>query len=201
VVFSLFIARKAAPWEPLAAGFLSAVVHAASGIAVVLAFGFLRGAVAPLADTQKTGAYLEVGTFLALILLTALLGLRKLVGMLRNSGGGDHSLGEAPEGLGLYGIVAVTSLVPCPGAVVMLLFALYLELAWLGVAGVLAMSAGMGIVISAAAYLAYFGRAGLFSQLKGKERAVRVVSDAMELGSYLIVMGFSLFMVWPALAG
>jgi ABC-type nickel/cobalt efflux system permease component RcnA len=118
--------------------------------------------------------------------------------MIRAGRGDAHGGGNRK--LGLYGIVVVTSAVPCPGAVVMLLFALYLDLTLIGIAGVLAMSLGMGIVVSAAGYLAYFGRTGLFSRLKGKERLVGVVSDLMELGSYCLVLGFSLFMAWPFLA-
>ena len=197
VVFSLFISRKAATWEPLAAGFLSAAVHAASGIAVVAVLSLLRGIVAPLSDTQSASAYLEAGTFIALIALAAALAVGKIAAMVRNRGGCAHGNGAANRKLGLYGIVVVTSIVPCPGAVIMLLFALYLDLAAVGIAGVFAMSFGMGLVISVAGYLAYFGRAGLFARLKGKESLVGTVSDVMELGSYLIVLGFSLFMVWP----
>ena len=199
VVFSLFISRKAAPWEPLAAGFLSALTHAATGVAVVFILGIIRGAVAPLADTDKTGAYMEAGTFIALVLLAGLLAVRKIVLMAARRGRGHE---KALSGdLGLYGIVALTSIVPCPGAVIMLLFALYLNLAAIGIAGVFAMSMGMGIVVSAAGYLAYFGRAGLFNRLKGRERTVALASDLMELGSYLIVLSFSLFMAWPFISG
>jgi len=200
VVFSLFVSRRAKPWEPLAAGFLAAFVHAAAGVAVVLGLGLLRGAVASLEDTSRTGAYLEAGTFLVLVVLALLLAARKLAGILRRRGGDGET--ERKEGrLGLYGVVMVTSVVPCPGAVMMLLFALYLGLTAAGVAGVLAMSTGMGIVISAAGYLAYFGRVGLFSRLKGRQRTIEIAADLMELGSYLLMLAFSLFMVWPTLSG
>lgn len=200
VVFSLFVSRKAAPWEPLAAGFLSALTHAAAGIAVVLGLGLLRGIVVPLGEANRAGAYIEAGTFMALVALAAILALRKGIGMLRGRRR-EHGDGGRAGAFGLYGIVAVTSIVPCPGAVVMLLFALYLDLAVLGAAGVLAMSVGMGLVVSGAGYLAYFGRAGLFARLKGREGTVALVSDLMELGSYLIVLAFSLFMAWPSIAG
>lgn len=204
VVFSLFLSRKAAPWEPLAAGFLSALIHAAAGVSVVLALGLIRGAIAPLTDADRAATYLEAGTFVALVALAAMLAARKILLMRRS--GNDSRAGTAAAGgqdgkLGLYGIVVVTSVVPCPGAVIMLLFALYLDLAALGIAGVFAMSLGMGVVISAAGYLAYFGRTGLFSRMKSKERLVALVSDLMELASYLIVLAFSLFMVWPFIIG
>lgn len=198
VVFSLFMTRRAAPWEPLAAGFLSAAVHALAGIVVVLGLGLLRGAVATLGSTSLTTAYLEGASFVALVVIAAILALLKIRSLV-SGGYRSHSHGHA-KGAGLYGIVIVASLVPCPGAVMVLLFALYLGLAGLGIAGILAMSTGMGIVVSAAAYLAYFGREGLFNRLKRNENLVALASSLLELSSYLLVLAFSAFMAWPFVA-
>lgn len=68
-------------------------------------------------------------------------------------------------------------------------------------AGLAAMSIGMGIVISAAGYIAYAGRESLFSQIKARESVIGQVSDGLEVFSYLIVLGFSLYMAWPSIAG
>ena len=211
VLFSLFLTRRAKAWEPLAAGFLSAGVHAATGIAVIAAFSLLRGAVASLAQVDGAGIYLEGFTFAALALVAALLAVRTVWGLAtgRGHGHGGHSHGghghdvhgnDEPERRGLYAIAAVTSLVPCPGATMMLLFALYLDLATLGILAVLAMSAGMALVVSGAGYLAYFGREGLFLRFKEKEKAVGVISELLELGSYLFLLTFSLSAAWPFLA-
>ncbi len=108
----------------------------------------------------------------------------------------DHD----PDGRRLYTIAALTSLVPCPGATMMLLFALYLDLAFLGILAVLAMSAGMAVVVSAAGYLAYFGREGIFLRLKASEKAVGFASGILELGSYLFLAAFSFLAAWPFLA-
>lgn len=195
VVFSLFLARKAAPWEPLAAGFLSAAVHAAAGIAVVLILGLLSGAVASLASTSEASSYIEGGTFAALALIAAALAVLKAVSLI-NGGYRRHEHGEV-RAKGLYGIVVLTSLVPCPGAIIVLLFALYLNLVAIGVVGAVVMSIGMGIVISAAAYLAYFGREGLFGRLKRREGLVAKASALLELTSYLLVFIFSAYMAGP----
>lgn len=82
-----------------------------------------------------------------------------------------------------------------------LLFALYANVAWLGIITVITMSIGMGVVISASAYLAYAGRKGVFGYLKTKERLIGLVSDVLELVSYLLLLGFSLYMAWPMLEG
>jgi ABC-type nickel/cobalt efflux system permease component RcnA len=91
-------------------------------------------------------------------------------------------------------------MVPCPGATMLLLFALYAGLPLLGAAGVIAMSLGMGVVISSAGYLAWFGREGLFSRLKSNERTIGIAADLLEMLSYTMVLGFSLYMAWPVMA-
>jgi len=80
-----------------------------------------------------------------------------------------------------------------------MLFSLYLGEPLLGLLGVLAMSVGMGLVVSAAGYLAAAGREGLFLRLAGSERRIQLAADILELGSYLFILVFSLFMAWPFL--
>jgi len=197
IVFSLFLGREAAPWEPLAAGFLAAGVHAGVGMALVGLLSALYGAIAGLGDTERVAAWLDASTFGALVLASAVLVAMKLRSMARGEG---HAV-KAEKSGSLYGIVAAASLVPCPGATMILLFGVYIGQPLLGVAAVVAMSLGMGVVISLAGYLAYAGRAGLFRRLKAKESVIGTISDALELCSYLLVLGFSLYMAWPALTG
>jgi ABC-type nickel/cobalt efflux system permease component RcnA len=197
VVFSLFLGKKARAWEPLAAGFLSAGVHAGAGIVLVLALSAVYGAVAGLGDTDRIGAWMDAATFGLLILVSAALIASKAAALMRGRGHGHrHPAGAG----GLYGMVIVSSMVPCPGATMLLLFALYAGLPLLGAAGVIAMSLGMGVVISSAGYLAWFGREGLFSRLKSNERTIGIAADLLEMLSYTMVLGFSLYMAWPVMA-
>jgi ABC-type nickel/cobalt efflux system permease component RcnA len=194
VVFSLFLGKAARAWEPLAAGFLSAGVHAGAGIALVAALSAARGAIASLGDAERVGAWLDAGTFGLLVLASGALMVRKAASLIRGSGHGH----PARKG-GVYGIIIASSAVPCPGATMLLLFSLYAGLPALGVAGVVAMSLGMGLVISAAGYLAWLGREGLFSRLKSRERLVGTVADVLEALSYAMVLAFSIYMAWPVL--
>ncbi|MBN2875762.1 MAG: hypothetical protein JXM71_11755 [Spirochaetales bacterium] len=195
VLFSLFLGKKARAWEPLAAGFLSAGVHAGAGIALVLALSAAYGAVVGLGETERVGAWIDAATFGTLVLVSAALIVYKVAALIRGTGH-RHAEGSAR---GVYGMIVVSSLVPCPGATMLLLFALYAGLPALGAAGVIAMSLGMGLVISAAGYLAWFGRESLFQRLKSHEREIHVVAELLELLSYAAVLAFSLYMAWPVL--
>ncbi len=195
VVFSIFLGKKAAPWEPAALGFLSAGVHAATGMVIVLFLSAARGAIAGLGDTERIRSMLDAATFAAIALIAAVSIAVKVLRMRRagSSAGAD----SANKRAGSLGIVVVSSLAPCPGATMILLFSMYADLLWLGAVAVLCMSVGMGIIVSAAGYLAYAGRTGLFGRLKARETTVRRAADALELLSYGILLIFAAYMLWP----
>lgn len=194
VVFSLFIGAKAKAWEPMAAGFLSALTHTASGGLVIGVLSLVRGAVASLTSAETALAWADGGSLLILALIAAAL----IVNKLRHfSHAHDH--GPSGAGRGRYAVVFLTSLVPCTGSIMVMLFALYLGSPLLGVAALLFIALGQGLVVSAAAYLAWFGRERFFNAIKRRERAVAAVSGGLELASYALILAFSLYTAWPFL--
>jgi len=193
IVFSLFLSRKARWFEPAAAGFLSAGVHAGTSIVLILIFTLAADGISVLRSTDRTGVYMQGITFLILAAFALLFIIWKLFFHDR-----QHN-GESPRERGLYSMLIVASLIPCPGATMLLLFALSLKVPVLGIFGVFLMSLGMGFVISAAGYLAYAGREGLFYRLKSRQQTIKWLSDGLEIASYLFILVFSLFMAWPFL--
>lgn len=198
VIFSLFLGRDGRAWEPLAAGFFSAGVHAASGGLVLLVLSALRGVLVSFSHTETLIAWMDGITLVLMFALVLVLLGKALARAIR--GGVNLGPGQAPKGSGLYSVLFLSSVVPCPGAIMVLMFALYRKAVVLGAAAFLAMSVGMGLVVSAAAYLAWFGRARLFSRLKSRERTVTRVSACLEALSYLIILGFAVYTARPFLA-
>lgn len=204
ILFSLFLARKAKPLEPLVAGSLSAGLHAASAVVLIGILSVLNGAVAGITKIDLTSTFMEGLSFTVVFLLAVFLVVRKLVRWLikRNrtfDGPAEEKAGPLRGPQSGYGIVIVSSIVPCPGATMILIFALYLHMVLLGIVAIISMSLGMALVISAAAYLAYFGREGVFGRLKSHQRLIRVLTDLLELISYLFMAAFSLYTAWPFL--
>lgn len=192
VVFSMFLGARARFWEPLAVGFLSAAVHAGSGVVLILVLSLIRGAAASFGAADSIMVWMDGGSLLVLALLALLLiGLK-----LRELFTGDHHHHGA-GGKGRYGMIVVASVVPCPGTIMVLLFALYLDALLLGIAATMAIALGMGLVVSAAAYLAWFGREGMFNRIKASEHSVARFSGFLELGSYTLILVFSLNAVRP----
>jgi ABC-type nickel/cobalt efflux system permease component RcnA len=192
VVFSMFLGTRAKVWEPLAVGFLSAAVHASSGAILILVLSLIRGAAASFGAADSVMVWMDGGSLLVLALFALVLIGLKLRELLS---GGHHHHGEG--GKGRYGMIIIASLVPCPGTIMVLLFALYLDALLLGIAALAAIALGMGLVVSTAAYLAWFGREGLFNRLKTSEHAMARLSGFLELGSYIMILVFSLTTVRP----
>lgn len=83
---SRILGRKAALWEPLAAGFLAATVHAGAGMVLVGALSLVYRVIARLGDTEFAAAYIDAATFGLLIVLAVMLISMKIKALL--SGGG-----------------------------------------------------------------------------------------------------------------
>ena len=192
VVFSMFLGSHAGFWEPLAVGFLSAAVHAGSGAVLILVLSLIRGAATSFGAADSIMVWMDGGSLLVLALLALVLIGLKLRELLT---GHHHHHGSG--GKGRYGMIIVASVVPCPGTIMILLFALYLDALILGIAATVAIALGMGLVVSAAAYLAWFGREGLFNRLKTTEHSMARFSGFLELGSYSLILVFSLTAVRP----
>lgn len=92
------------------------------------------------------------------------------------------------------GIVLSIGMRPCSGAVLVLIFARFADISWIGVLAVLAMSAGTAITVSALAVLSVKAR-GLALNLLGSTSGVAgALSQAIAVtgGLVLIAMGYGL---------
>lgn len=193
VVFSLFLTRRSAWHEPVAAGFLSAGIHAGTSVILILFYSFLVSGISALTGSGRMGTWMEGGTYLVLAFLAAVLLGKKAFEAGRPVGAG----GTAKAGL--YGMLAVSSLIPCPGATMLMIFSVQIGMVAAGILSVLAMSIGMALVIAAAGLLGHAGREGLFRGLKAREGLLRSVSSVLEIGAYVLILAFSLYMAWPFL--
>ncbi|ULQ58685.1 hypothetical protein K7I13_08955 [Brucepastera parasyntrophica] len=161
VVFSLYIARKAPVWEPAVIGLVLSLLHGGTALVLLL---LLRGISGPLSGrADNIAIYMEGFTYLLLIVLACYLVIHALVDMI--SASHNHSGDKKKDSMSL-GALLLTGIYPCPGAILVLILALTLDVVSVGAAAVLVMSVGMSIPIIAAGYLAWFGRTGLFYGLK-----------------------------------
>jgi ABC-type nickel/cobalt efflux system permease component RcnA len=189
VAFSIYIARKAPWWEPMATSFALAGLHGGTAIALLFIFKNVAGAISGSTNTVST---MMEGLAYCLLILMAL-------GLL------THSVISAATGkkhvddnLSL-GAMILSGVYPCPGAILVLVLSLTLNILGLGSLAVIAMSLGMSVPILAFAYLGWFGRAGLFARLKGNQAVIEKVSYGAEIVGFSVLLLFSVYIALPFL--
>jgi len=188
VIFSLYLARKAPPWEPAGTGALLAILHAGAAVVLLLALRGVSGAISGRADDITV--YMEGFAYVLLIAVALYL----VVSAIRDLARGANDAKADAMGLGT---ILVTGVYPCPGAILILVLSLTLDITGIGILAVLAMSLGMSVPIIASGYLAWFGRTGLFLALKSNGTKLARVSAAVELFGYSFLLLFAFYMAEP----
>jgi len=195
IVFSLFLSKKVKWFEPAAAGLLSAALHGGSSILIIGVLFSIQKAVLSISSAENVYAYTEGITFIFLAVFSAGFIVYKIYSTVR----GKMPSHEDDKNRSIYPLIIVTSIVPCPGATMLLLLALYTGVIGAGVLGIVSMSLGMSVVIALSGYIAYAGREGLFLFFKKKENLLLGISTVLEIVSFLIILLFSTVMVIPFL--
>jgi ABC-type nickel/cobalt efflux system permease component RcnA len=187
VVFSIYLARKAPWWEPLASSFALAGLHGGAAIVLLLIFRGVSGAIS--ASTDSIATYMEGGAYTALIVMALVLLFRAIVDLVKGK--------ESKDGAMSLGTLILTGIYPCPGAILVLVLSLSLDIMQIGILAVLAMSLGMSVPIAIFAYLGWAGRAGLLKRLKNNEAAIQKAGTILEIGGFSLLLAFSVYLALP----
>ncbi|BBD09919.1 nickel/cobalt transporter [Desulfovibrio ferrophilus] len=182
VATSYVLARGLSARRGAALGALMGAAHAASAVGVVLVLHAIARR-AMMNRFEMTALWVERGSY-ALVMC---IGLWLLVDVLKSRRAQDET--DGGQGRSLLGVGLSTGLVPCPGAAIMLLFALALDALWLGLGAVMAMACGMGVTIALAAALAACCRGTLLSCAAGRSGRAEMAQKILALIGGAIVLG------------
>ncbi len=223
VIFSYFLAEDAPVIQGVAAGVLLAALHGAAAIGLILPIYYLlRGSL--LITFNSVSRYIEAGTFGFIAVFGAVMLAVHLIQMLRGTHDHGHDHGhahghnghsnhgqstqgrlstgteaadEAPERgrrRNLLLLIIGSGLVPCPGAAMVLMFALSMQMTALGLMAVGAMSLGMAVTISAVAVVTLSARATLNKKVAENHKLTSIIHTTLELGGYAVIFLFGLVM-------
>jgi nickel/cobalt transporter (NicO) family protein len=190
VVFSIYLARKAPWWEPMASSLALAGLHGGAAIVLLLIFRGVSGAIS--ASTDSIATYMEGGAYTLLIVMALVLLVRAIVDLVKGK--------ESKDGAMSLGTLILTGIYPCPGAILVLVLSLSLDIMQIGILAVLAMSIGMSVPIAVFAYLGWAGRAGLLKRLKNNEAAIQKAGTILEIGGFSLLLVFSVYLALPFIA-
>src|SRR6056297_1231684 len=209
VIFSYFLAEDAPVLQGVAAGVLMAVLHGAAAAALILPIYYiLRGSL--LITFNSVSLYIEIATFAFIAAFGGIMLIYHLIPFLRGVHGHDQGHGPSPstptsaEGghdiprprrrKNLLLLVIGSGLVPCPGAAMVLMFALSMQMTAFGLMAVGAMSLGMAVTISAVAVLTLGARATLQRGAEKHHQFTTILHTTLELGGYSLIFIFGLVM-------
>lgn len=176
---SYFMSRPAGFRSGLALGNLTMAVHVLSATSLVLAGYFLLHGSGAMTAEAAQGA-LETASYA----LLAGMGLFLAVRAFRASRNDRDKTLPAPHRAD-HGSLALTALfaglAPCPGAALVLAYAVSQGVIWTGLAAMLAISLGMGLTTSGFALAAIGARVAMLSALKGQGGLLGAASLALAM--------------------
>lgn len=195
IVFSLYLTRACKIHEPAITGLSLALLHGGTAILLMIIFSTISNSIAMA--TNNISIYLEGFSYI-LVILTALILLTKeiieFIKWKKNKNLIQES--EKEKKIALIPFL-ISGCYPCPGAILILVLSFTLKILSVGICSVIAMSIGMAIPIIFCAYLAYFGRTGLFKILKQNETKAQILSFLLESFGYILLIIFSLYIAMP----
>jgi ABC-type nickel/cobalt efflux system permease component RcnA len=210
VIFSYFLAEDAPVLQGVLAGVLMALLHGAAAVGLILPIYYiLRGSL--MITFNSVSRYIEIATFGFIAVFGAMMLTLHLVHLLRGRHA-HHAVKQIDqrEDIGIAGaaqpsaqhlqqrnlllLVIGSGLVPCPGAAMVLMFALSMQMLTLGLLAVGAMSLGMAVTISSVAVVTLGARNGLRKTAAKNQRLTTILHNSLEIGGYLVIFLFGIIM-------
>jgi len=194
MLFSYFLSKDAKIYEGIAAGTLLSFLHGGMAVIIILIFHALLSRVT-LTDVDSAGARMEFYSLTALLLFGLLFFSIKIIEKVRKkqNPGPKKGLRRTAQ----LGIIIASGSIPCPGAVMILLFSLSLSVLKLGAAAVGMMSLGMAVTLSAVSVVTIVSKKAVFSFAERKERFFTIFHDTIEIIGALCIIIFTLFFLLP----
>ena len=195
IVSSYFLANEAKLRHSFIIGYLIAAVHALAALTVVLVLYYIiRGLFST--GIEQADHYIQLATFAIITVLGAFMLFGRIRGTAHHHGHGtDMESGMTLRSL--FSIAVPAGVIPCPGAVAVILFALSLHMLGVSVLSVVSISLGMGITISVTGALVILAKRGAVKVMAGgdmhRDSAVRRVVEIGGAG-ILFLFGLVLFL-------
>lgn len=190
VVFTFFLSRNAHAYEPAVLGLTLAALHAFSSLVLMLIFKTISGAISVTAN--NAGVYMEGMTFIILILLS-LYGIVEAIFSIRKKTTEEKNIKRTA--------IMLSSLYPCPAAMLILVFTTNMQVFSLGVAALIALSLGMSVPIIVSGYAAWAGRTALFNHIRENKRMLTAVAAILQITAFSFLLFISLKIAYPFIRG
>jgi ABC-type nickel/cobalt efflux system permease component RcnA len=200
VVFSYFISRRSSIKKGLLLGNLISLFHTVSGVIIVLTLFFIIKA-AYLSSFEVISEKIKLVSYSLVVIIGLVLLLSSILNITKRSSqeSENDDYVRSPNHKGVLPLALAVGMVPCPGVVIIMLFALSFNLLATGSVMSLIMGLGMATTISLAGFLSILGQEGLLRFLSRNERARRIVLKGLTIFGSLVIIGFGALLLPTAL--
>jgi ABC-type nickel/cobalt efflux system permease component RcnA len=191
VVASYFLSRQARLWRGLLMGLQIAVTHVVSALGLLwLADVSLKTVLGGSPSAMRGVQLVSYGTTAAIGMVMLVRAVRRSVsrrgaGIQRGDSGHEHG----GKQLGLVSFCV--GLVPCTGALLVMLFALANDMVFAGTMMVAAIAAGMAVTMSALGVLSILARSAVLSRVEPTGRTHSAVVRVLEYAGALVILTVS----------
>jgi nickel/cobalt exporter len=191
VVFSYFMSQRSTIRKSIFLGNLISFCHAVSGVIIVLALYFVIKA-AYLSSFEAISQKIKLASYSLVVGIGLVLFFKSLFNIKKKppSPPERDNPTRFSDHKGLLPLALAVGMVPCPGVVIIMLFALSFNLLAAGLMMSFIMALGMAATISFAGLLSILGQEGLLRGLSRKEKAQHVVQEGLTLFGSLLISGF-----------
>lgn len=191
VVFSYFVSKRANIRKGFLLGNLISLFHAVSGIVIVfIIYSVIKSTY--MASFDAISRQISTISFLLIILIGTVLLISNILSFKKTA---VHSHDSAENHIhsgnkGILPTALAVGMVPCPGVVIVMLFAMSFNLLIVGLIMSFVMALGMAVTISLAGALSIIGQEGLLKGLSGNQKAQALVQKGLSVFGSLLIIAF-----------
>lgn len=182
IISSYILSRKKISYaKGIGISLLSALIHSGSGILSILLLNLIFSRIHYLFIDNLTN-YMELISYISVGVLSIILIILKISEKKRASSEKDNQVALS--------VIILSSLVPCPGAITIMLFSLSLGIIPLGIVTVFAMSLGIGVTLSVIALLSLKSK----RVIESGGNKFKNIESVVEWSGLILLLIFSLLM-------
>ncbi len=193
VTFSYFLSERAQVKKGIMVGTLIGFLHAISALILVLFLYFTirQSFLRPIEDLSRIIKLISYGliTLIGLFLLSkTILGLRKEKRAVR---GIDDSTVTAK---GIIPFAIAVGMIPCTGAVIVLLFSISMGILWLGIISTMCMALGMATTISLVGVSTILAKKGVTKFIINRPKLNTILQTTFSIIGALLIILFGILL-------
>ncbi len=189
VVFAYFLGKRGTLWRGALMGHALTLIHVLSAVVLVLGLRWLAGATG-MSEFDAAGCGMQTLSYGMVIAIGIFMACHALYELFSGTTTRKVCCGEAPlaDYRGLLSVSFLAGLVPCPGAALILSFALSLNIPLAGAVSMLALILGMGITTSLFGILSMVSRQTLLYAAGKGPRVLTTLYTALSLTGALCII-------------